>query len=149
MCKFVVAFGGSCSSNVAVISGMLLASRVNCDVLRMFLGTSGPILCHCCWPCCVLEGLSRATSRACWLQDGFVRAKLSPRWPMSAPRFAQDAFQMSLVGLFGLILGSSWAILGPLWPLLGGPGGHLEAKLGLGRLDLGVQGGPKLRLQKH
>ena len=50
--------------------------------------------------------------------------------------------------LFGPILGLSWAILGPPWPLLGGPGGHLEADLGLGRLDLGVQGGQKLRCQK-
>ena len=46
-------------------------------------------------------------------------------------------------------LGPSWAILGPPWPLLRGPGGHLEADLGLGRLDLGVQGGQKLRCQKH
>ena len=51
--------------------------------------------------------------------------------------------------LFGPILGPSWAILGPPWPFLGGPGGHLEAKLGLGRLDLGVQGGQKLSFQKH
>ena len=39
------------------------------------------------------------------------------------------------------ILGPSWAILGPPWPFSGGPGGHLEADFGLGRLDLGVQGG--------
>ena len=45
-------------------------------------------------------------------------------------------------------MGPSWAILGPLGPLLGGPGGHLEAKFGLGRLDLGVQGGQKLSFQK-
>ena len=45
-------------------------------------------------------------------------------------------------------LGPSWAILGPPWPFLGGPGGHLEADVGLGRLDLGVQGGQKLRCQK-
>ena len=45
-------------------------------------------------------------------------------------------------------LGPSWAIFDPLCPFLGGPGGHLEADLGLGRLDLGVPGGPKLRCQK-
>ena len=149
MCKFVVAFGGSCSSNVAVISRILLASRVNCDVLRMFLGTSGSILCHCCWPCCVVEGLSRATSRACWLQGGFVRAKLSPRWPMSAPRLAQDGFHMCSLGLFELILGSSWAILGPPWPFLGGPRGHLEASFGLGRASAGMMCGKKAGCLHH
>ena len=45
-------------------------------------------------------------------------------------------------------LGPSWAILGPPWPFWRGPGGHLEADVGLGRLDLGVQGGQKLRCQK-
>ena len=49
----------------------------------------------------------------------------------------------------GLILDPSWAILGPLGLLLGRPRGHLEAKFGLGRLDLGVQGSPKLRCQNH
>ena len=39
------------------------------------------------------------------------------------------------------VLGPSWAILGPPWPFSGGPGGHLEADFGFGRLDLGVQGG--------
>ena len=39
--------------------------------------------------------------------------------------------------------------LGPSLALLGGPGGHLEATLGLGRLASGVQGGQKLRFQKH
>ena len=72
------------------------------------------------------------------------------------PRRAQEGLQNYLgssgrrvSALFGPILGPSWAILGPPWPFLGGPGGHLEAKFGLGRLDLGVQGGPKLRCQKH
>ena len=32
---------------------------------------------------------------------------------------------------------------------MGGQGGHLEAKFGLGRLDLGVQGGQKLSFRKH
>ena len=44
----------------------------------------------------------------------------------------------------GLILGH----LGPPWPFLGGPGGHLEAGLGLGRLELGVQSGNGLRYTK-
>ena len=91
-----------------------------------------------------------------WLQYSLGRAKLSPRWPKLAPRWSQEGpqnylntFCRCLSGLFGPILGPSWAILGPLGPLLGGPGGHVEAKFGLGRLDLGVQGGPKLRCQKH
>ena len=89
-----------------------------------------------------------------WLQDSLGRAKLSPRWPKLAPRWAQEGLQNYLgssghvSALFGPILGPSWAILGPPWPFSGGPGGHLEAKLGLGRLDLGVQGGQKLRCQK-
>ena len=48
-------------------------------------------------------------------------------------------------------LGPSWVILGYLGPslaLLGGPEGQREAELGLGRPDLGVQGGQKLRYQK-
>ena len=91
-----------------------------------------------------------------WLQDSLGRAKLSPRWPKLAPRWSQEGLQNYLArftrcaaALFGPILGPSWAILGPLGPLLGGPGGHLEAKFGLGRLDLGVQGGQKLSFQKH
>ena len=47
------------------------------------------------------------------------------------------------------ILGPSWVILCPPWPFLGGPEGHLEAYFGFGRLALGVQGGQKLRCQKH
>ena len=50
--------------------------------------------------------------------------------------------------LFGPILGPYCAILGPPWPFLGGPGGHLTADLGLGRFDLGVQGGQNLRCHK-
>ena len=92
----------------------------------------------------------------CWLQDSLDRAKLSPRWPKLAPRWAQEGLRNYLGSsgrcpspLLEPILGPSWAILGPPWPVLGGPGGHLEAKFGLGRLDLGVQGGQKLSFQKH
>ena len=92
--------------------------------------------------------MGRAISRACWLQDGFVRAKLGPRWPMSAPRLAQDGFQMCLPGLFGLILGSSWAVMGPPWPFLRGPGGHLEASIGLWRASVGMVHGKKAGCQK-
>ena len=46
-------------------------------------------------------------------------------------------------------LGLSWALLGPPWPFSEGPKGHLEALLGLGRLDLGVKGGKELRCQTH
>ena len=88
----------------------------------------------------------------CWLQDFLGSASL--KWPESAPRWAQeglrnylDSFPRCLAALFEPILGPSWAILGPPWPFLGGPGGHIEADLGLGRLDLGVQGGHKLRCQ--
>jgi len=75
--------------------------------------------------------------------------KMAPRWaPESSKKyFARIARCVS--ALFGSILGPSWAILGPPWPFLGGPGGHLEADFGLGRLALGVQGGQKLRCQKH
>ena len=91
-----------------------------------------------------------------WLQDSLGRAKLSPRWPKLAPRWSQEGLRNYLGSsgrcpspLLEPILGPSWAILGPPWPVLGGPGGHLEAKFGLGRLDLGVQGGQKLSFQKH
>ena len=92
----------------------------------------------------------------CRLQDSLERATLSPRWPKLAPRWAQEGLRNYLGSsgrcpspLLEPILGPSWAILGPPWPVLGGPGGHLEAKFGLGRLDLGVQGGQKLSFQKH
>ena len=84
-----------------------------------------------------------------------VLYKMATRWPKMAPRWIQEGSRNYLGSsgrcvspLFGPILGPSWAILGPPWPRLGGPGGHLEADLGLGRLDLGVQGGRKLRCQK-
>ena len=92
----------------------------------------------------------------CWFQDSLERAKLSPQWPELVPRWAQEGLRNYLGSsgrcpspLFGPNLAPSWAVLGPPWPFLGGPGGHLEAKFGLGRLDLGVQGGQELRCQKH
>ena len=92
---------------------------------------------------------------SCWSQEWLEKARLSLRWPQSAPRWAQEGSRNYLAGfcrcsspLFGPILGPSWAILGPPWPFLGGPGGHLEADFGLGRLASGVQGGEKLRCQK-
>ena len=106
--------------------------------------------------CCDLEGSKKATRMANWFQDRLGRSKLSPKWPKLAPGWPQEGSRKYLAGfcrcaapLFGLILGPSWAILGPPWPFFGGPRGHLEADLGLGRPDLGVPGGQKLRCQKH
>ena len=45
-------------------------------------------------------------------------------------------------------LGPILGYLGPRWPFWGGPGGLLEAYAGLGRLDLGVQGGQKLNVKE-
>ena len=70
---------------------------------------------------------------------------MTPRWPQDGSRNYLAGFCRCPSALFKPILGSSWAILGPPWPFLGGPGGHLEADFGFGRLDLGVQGGLKLR----
>ena len=65
-----------------------------------------------------------------------------PRRAQDGPRRAQDGPKKGR-----RVPGESRKIIPG--PLLGGPGGRLEAKIGLGRLDLGVQGGPKLRCQKH
>ena len=65
------------------------------------------------------------------------------------PRGLQELSCRILSLVLSPFLGPSWAILGPPWPFLGGPGGHLEAGFGLGRLASGVQGGEKLRCQKH
>ena len=106
---------------------------------------------------------AKSFQKACKVAVGSsVGAKLAARWawkgqlePTRAPRWAQEGsrnylarFTRNASALFGPILGPSWAILGPPWPFSGGPGGHLEADVGLGRLDLGVQGGQKLRCQK-
>ena len=78
----------------------------------------------------------------------FLKARGAPRWAQEGSRNYLARFIRCASHLFGPILGPSWAILGPPWPFLGGPGGHLEADVGFGRLDLGVQGGQKLRCQK-
>ena len=46
-------------------------------------------------------------------------------------------------------LGPILGYLGPSVALLGGPGGHLEAEFGLGRLAWRVRGGQRLGFQKH
>ena len=58
--------------------------------------------------------------------------------------------------MYSLRRASFWAHLGPILGYLGpslarlgGPGGHLGAYFGLGRLDLGVQDGQQLKCQKH
>ena len=79
---------------------------------------------------------------------GQIESKMAPRWAQEGSRNYLARFTRNASALFGPILGPSWAILGPSWPFSGGPGGHLEADVGLGRLDLGVQGGQKLRCQK-
>ena len=78
-----------------------------------------------------------------------LKARGGPRWAQEGPQNYLVRFTRCVAALFGPILGPTWAVLGPPWPFLGGPGGHLEAKFGLGRLDLGVQGGQELRCQKH
>ena len=80
---------------------------------------------------------------------GELKAWGGPRWAQEGSRNYFAGFYRCSAALFGPILGPSWAILGPPWPFLGGPGGHLEADFGLGRLASGVQGGEKLRCQKH
>ena len=90
-----------------------------------------------------LETIKRHCKNHC-----FLKARGAPRWAQEGSRNYLARFTRCVAALFGPILGPSWAILGPPWPFLGGPGGHLEADLGLGRLDLGVQGGQKLRCQK-
>ena len=78
-----------------------------------------------------------------WLQDSLGRAKLSPRWPKLAPKWAQEGLQnyfarctRCVVALFGPILGPSWALVGLLWPFLGVPEGILRQISGLESLIL-------------
>ena len=47
------------------------------------------------------------------------------------------------LGLSWALLGP-WAILSPPGPVLGGPRGQLEANVGLGKLEWGVQGGKRM-----
>ena len=90
---------------------------------------------------------SHAGSKVRW--RGPRGARDGQSWPQDGPKRAPRIILTLFAVARRPFLGPSWAILGPLGPLLGDPGGHLEAKFGLGRLDLGVQGGPKLRCQKH
>ena len=100
---------------------------------------------------CGLGGWERAAWKRSWLQDGVEGAKLSPGWPKLAPRWAQKGSRNYLGSsgrcpspLFKAHLGP---ILGPPWPFLGGPRGHLEASLGLEGLRLpkmGPRGLPEL-----
>ena len=92
-----------------------------------------------------LEGWKMAAWKPRSLQDGVEGAKLSPRWPKLAPRWAQHGSKNYLAWItrcaaqgFGPILASSWALLGSPWPFLGGPRGHLEANLGLRRAAVGM-----------
>ena len=73
---------------------------------------------------------------------------LGPRCPKMGPRGLQEVsweFGSLFVGPFWAHLGPILGYLGPSWPFSGGPGGHREADVGLGRLDLGGQGSQKLR----
>ena len=109
-----------------------------------------------CRLCRGIGGTKGATFVPDWLRDWLGRATLSSRWQKFAPRWAQEGSRIYLArfcrcaaALSGPILSPFWAIFGPPWPFLGGPGGHLEADVGLGRLALGVQSGQQLRCQKH
>ena len=62
---------------------------------------------------------------------------------MPAPRFAGEGHVEPTMAKVGPKMGPR----GP--PELSWELRHLEAKFGLGRLDLGVQGGQKLSFQKH
>ena len=72
------------------------------------------------------------------LDLGVVRLEVAQDGHQEGSRNYLARFIRSVAHLFGPILGLSGAILGPPWPFSGGLGGHLEADLGLGRLDLGV-----------
>ena len=77
-------------------------------------------------------------------KHNYSKAGGGPRW---APEGLQDYHGSSgrfPSASFGPSLGPSRPILSPPCPFSGGPGGHLEADVGLGRLDLGVQGGQKV-----
>ena len=69
---------------------------------------------------------------------GVVRLEVAQDGHQEGSRNYLARFTRSVAHLFGPILGLSGAILGPPWPFSGGLGGHLEADLGLERLDLGV-----------
>ena len=80
-----------------------------------------------------------------FIGEGQVEPTMAKVGPKMVPRGPPELS----CPIYPLCGGPLWAHLGPilgyLGPVLGGLGGHLEAKLGLGRLDLGVQGGQKLR----
>ena len=78
----------------------------------------------------------------------FLKARGAPRWAQEGSRNYLAGFCRCSSPLLGPILNPSWAILGPPWPFSGGPGGHLEAYFGLGRLASGVQGGQKTEMPK-
>ena len=62
---------------------------------------------------------------------------MAPIWAQGGSRNYLARFTRCAAALFGPFLG----YLGSSLALLGSPGGHLEADIGFGRLDLGVQGG--------
>ncbi len=73
-------------------------------------------------------------------------------WAITGPRGHSE----SSCGNFSLCPALVWAHLGPILghlgsslALIGSPRGHLEAYSGLGRADLGMTCGKKLRCQKH
>ena len=78
----------------------------------------------------------------------FLKARGAPRWAQEGSRNYLGSSGRCPSSLFRHVLGSSWALLGPPWPFSWGPGGFVEADAGLERLDLGAQGGQKLRSQK-
>ena len=82
------------------------------------------------------------------LENGKISTHIVKTNVFSRPDVAQDGPKRAPGIILGAravgrrpVLGPSWAILGPPWPFSGGPGGHLEADFGFGRLGLAVQGG--------
>ena len=68
----------------------------------------------------------------------FFKVPSAPRWAQEGSRNYLAWFTRWVSHLFEHILSLYGAILGPPWPFSGGLGVHLEADLGLGRLDRGV-----------
>ena len=89
-----------------------------------------------CLACCAFSGPSWA--QKCKKHEKPKEKQCFLKAP-AGPREAQKGSQKYLAGarrcnqpLFWAILGSSWAILWPPWPCLGGLGWHLEAFFGFG-----------------
>ena len=64
------------------------------------------------------------------------------------PKGAQEGSRNYLGSLGRFPSALSGPILGPPWPFFGDPRRHLEANVGLGRLEFGAQGGKMVEISK-